>query len=128
MGIQHTITTSSAHFVERFNRTFKYTISQKVKDMKTRKRLTTKTTPIDTTKMQWRELAPSVLAVCNNKNKHRITGLTPRGSEEAEQRNRRQNFYGNCSDEREKISTFSGGRYFKYTEEKEAGGRQGVDE
>ena len=55
MGIQHIITTSSAHFVERFSRTFKYMISQKVKDMKTRKRLTTKTTPIDTTQIQWRD-------------------------------------------------------------------------
>ena len=77
MGIQHIVTTSSAHFVERFNRTFKWMINQKVKDMKTRKRFTKKTTPIDTTKIQWHELAPSVLAVYNNKNKHRITGLTP---------------------------------------------------
>ena len=77
MGIQHIIPTSSAHFVERLNRTLKYTISQKVKDAKTRKRLTTKTTPIDTTKIQWHELAPTVLAVCNNKHSHRITGLAP---------------------------------------------------
>ncbi len=40
-------------------------------------RLTTKQAPIDKTKYQWSDLVPNVLAVFNNKNKHRITGMTP---------------------------------------------------
>ena len=80
MGIQHVITSSSAHFVERFSRTFKYMINQQLKELKRKKRLVRKTTPIDTTKIQWHLLAPTVLAVYNNKNKHRITGLTPAGA------------------------------------------------
>ena len=34
MGIQLAITSSSAHFVERLNRTFKYMINQQVKELK----------------------------------------------------------------------------------------------
>ena len=77
MGVQHIVTAGSAHFVERFNRTFKWMINQQVKELKRRKRLVRKTTPIDPDQIQWHLLAPSVLAVYNNKNKHRITGLTP---------------------------------------------------
>ena len=36
-----------------------------------------KTTPIDPDQIQWHLLAPTVLAVYNNKNKRRIIGLTP---------------------------------------------------
>jgi len=77
MGVQHIVTAGSAHFVERFNRTFKWMINQQVKELKRRKRLVKKTTPIDPDQIQWHLLAPTVLATYNNKNKHRITGLTP---------------------------------------------------
>ena len=33
--------------------------------------------PIDTTKYQWSDLIPNIMAEYNNKNKHRITGMTP---------------------------------------------------
>ncbi len=37
----------------------------------------TKQPPRDTSKIQWSDLVPYVLAVYNNKNKHRIIGMTP---------------------------------------------------
>ena len=51
--IQHTTATGSAHFVERFNRTFKNMISQRMAVLKRGTRLTTKQPPIDATKHQW---------------------------------------------------------------------------
>ena len=77
MGVQHIITAGSAHFVERFHRTFKLMIKQRVDELKRAKRKLTKTTPIDTARIQWSDLTPQVLAVYNNKNKHRIIGMTP---------------------------------------------------
>ena len=62
MGIQHIITAGSAHFVERFNRTFKNMIAERMKELK-KKRLLTTTTHIDTTKIQWSDLVPQILAV-----------------------------------------------------------------
>ena len=76
-GIQHIITTGSAHFVERFNRTFKLMVKNEMDKLKTPKRISTKTAPIDTTKIQWSDLIPQILAAYNNKHKHRITGMTP---------------------------------------------------
>ena len=40
-------------------------------------RLATKQPPVDTSQYQWSDLIPNVLAEYNNKNKHRITGMTP---------------------------------------------------
>ena len=40
-------------------------------------RLNSKQAPIDKTKYQWSDLIPNVMAEYNNKNKHRITGMTP---------------------------------------------------
>jgi hypothetical protein len=40
-------------------------------------KLTGKQAPIDKTKYQWSDLIPNALAEYNNKNKHRITGMTP---------------------------------------------------
>ena len=34
MGVQHIVMAGSAHFVERFSRTFKYMINQQVKELK----------------------------------------------------------------------------------------------
>ena len=63
MGTQHIIATNSAHCVERFNRTFELMISERVKEIKRRRLLLAKTTPIETTKIQWCKLAPSALAM-----------------------------------------------------------------
>ncbi len=76
-GIQHIVTSSSAHFVERFNRTVKLTISERMKKLKRGFRSTTKQPPIDTSQYQWSDLIPNVLAEYNNKNKHRTSGMTP---------------------------------------------------
>ena len=76
-GIQHITTSGSAHFVERFNRTFKNLIDLRVKISRRRTRLTTKQPLKDLSKIQWSDLIPHVLAEYNNKNKHRITGMTP---------------------------------------------------
>ena len=77
MGVQHVITAGTAQFVERFSRIFKWMVAQRVKELKWEKRLPTKTTPIDTTKIQWSDLVPQILPVSNHKNKHRRTGMTP---------------------------------------------------
>jgi hypothetical protein len=76
-GIQHIVTSSSAHFVERFNRTFKLMVSQRMKVLKRGFRLRTKQPPTDTSTIQWSDLIPSVSAEYNNKSKHRITSMTP---------------------------------------------------
>ena len=76
-GIQHIITTNSAHFVERFNRTFKNLIASRMKALKANRKVVGKQPEIDKTKYQWSDLIPSVMAEYNNKNKHRITGMTP---------------------------------------------------
>ena len=76
-GIQHIVTTNSAHFVERFNRTFKNLIASRMKTLKVNKKVVGKQPEIDKTKYQWSDLIPSVMAEYNTKNKHRITGMTP---------------------------------------------------
>ncbi len=70
-GTQHIATTSSAHFVERFNRTFKNMISQRMIKLERGFRLTSKQAPIDKTKYQWSDLIPNVMSEYNNKNRHR---------------------------------------------------------
>lgn len=92
-GIQHIVTSGSARFVERFNRTFKNMISQRMKVLQREFRLNGKQAPIDKTKYQWSDLIPNVMAEYNNKNKHRFTGMTPA---EAKKPSRRQNGYGAC--------------------------------
>ena len=76
-GIQHIITADSAHFVERFNRTFKNLIAARLKALQKNRKVVGKQPEIDKTKYQWSDLIPSVMAEYNNKNKHRITGMTP---------------------------------------------------
>ena len=76
-GIQHIITTQSAHFVERFNRTFKNRVAQRLKDLKRGLRLIGKQPEPDKTRFQWSDLIPYVMMEYNTKNKHRITGMTP---------------------------------------------------
>ena len=76
-GIQHIITTNSAHFVERFNRTFKNLIAARLKALQRNRKVVGKQPEIDKTKYQWSDLIPSVMAEYNTKNKHRITGMTP---------------------------------------------------
>ena len=77
MGIQFIVTSSSAHFVERFNRTFKWLIHKRIQEFKRGKRMLTKTTPKDKSKVQWTDFLHQALAVYNNKDKHRIIGMTP---------------------------------------------------
>ncbi len=52
-------------------------ISERVRVLKRGFRLTTKQQPINKSKIQWSDLIPNVLAEYNNKNKHRIIGMTP---------------------------------------------------
>ena len=77
MGIQHIITSSSAHFVERFNRTFKWMLDKRIQEAKLNRRYVRKTTPVVKPQIQWSDLVPSILAVYNNKHKHRILEMTP---------------------------------------------------
>ena len=67
-GIQHIITAGSAHFVERFNRTFKNLIPARMKALKVNRKITGKQPEIDKTKIQWSDLIPNVLAKYNNQN------------------------------------------------------------
>jgi hypothetical protein len=73
-GIQHVVA-GTAYFVERFNRTFKNRMANRLSNlMKTKKPIIGKQRE---TKYQWHDLIPFVLAEYNAKNKHRITGMTP---------------------------------------------------
>ena len=76
-GIQHIITTGAAHFVERFNRTFKNLLDAKMKMMTKGTKILTKQPPKDLTTIQWSDLIPQVLAIYNDKNIHRSIGMTP---------------------------------------------------
>jgi hypothetical protein len=72
-GIKHVVA-GTAYFVERFNRTFKNRMADRLsKLMKTRKPIVGKQRE---TKYQWHDLIPFVLAEYNT-TKHRITGLSP---------------------------------------------------
>ncbi len=52
-------------------------IAERLKVVKRGTRLLNKQPPKDTSKIQWSDLVPYVLAVYNNKNRHRIIGMTP---------------------------------------------------
>ena len=72
-GIQHVVA-GTAYFVERFNRTFKNRMADRLSYlMKTKKPIIGKQRE---TKYQWVDLIPFVLAEYNT-TKHRITGLSP---------------------------------------------------
>ncbi len=75
-NIQH-IVAASAHSIERFNRTFKNMMTARLNRLIRGVRLRGKQTPIDPTTYQWSDLIPHVMAEYNNKNKHRIKGMTP---------------------------------------------------
>jgi len=75
-GIQH-IVAGTAYFVERFNRTFKNRMADRLsKLMKTKKVIKGKQQEPPQIKYQWHDLIPFVLAEYNT-TKHRITGLSP---------------------------------------------------
>jgi hypothetical protein len=75
-GIQH-ITAGAAHFVERFNRTFKNRMADRLTYLLKSRRVKGKQPKEDKTQYQWTDLIAYVLAEYNSKNKHRITGMTP---------------------------------------------------
>jgi hypothetical protein len=75
-GIQH-ITAGTAYFVERFNRTFKNRMADRLKYLLKSRRVKGKQPEEDKTQYQWTDLIPFVMTEYNTKNKHRITGMTP---------------------------------------------------
>ena len=75
-GIQH-ITAGTAYFVERFNRTFKNRMADRLSYLLKSRRVKGKQPEEDKTQYQWTDLIPYVLKEYNTKNKHRITGMTP---------------------------------------------------
>jgi hypothetical protein len=74
-GIHH-IQAGTAYFVERFNRTFKNRMADRLKDLLKSRRVRGKQAEPDKN-YQWDDLIPFVLAEYNAKNKHRIIGMTP---------------------------------------------------
>lgn len=78
LDIQHIITSGAAHFVERFNRTFRGMLQARMEFLANKKkiRLTEKSSD-PKNNIQWHTLIPVILAVYNGKNKHAATGLTP---------------------------------------------------
>ena len=74
-GIQH-ITAGTAYFVERFNRTFKNRMADRLKYLLKNRRIKGKQQEEDKN-YQWVDLIPFVLAEYNATTKHRITGMTP---------------------------------------------------
>jgi hypothetical protein len=67
-SIQHIASPMGAHFVERFNRTFKSMMHKRIEYLKTKDKEIV---------IQWTDLIPQILATYNNKNKHTATGFTP---------------------------------------------------
>ena len=75
-GIKHVVA-GTAYFVERFNRTFKNRMADRLsKLIKTKKVIKGKQQEAPQIKHQWHDLIPFVLAEYNT-TKHSITGLTP---------------------------------------------------
>jgi len=76
MGVQHSITASSAHFVERFNRTFRGMLQKRLehRDYKLKNRRLTGKTPETP---QWHTFIPDILRMYNNRNVHSAIGMTP---------------------------------------------------
>ena len=75
-GIQH-ITAGTAYFVERFNRTFKNRMADRLTKLLKNKRVKGKQPEAEKIQYQWTDLIPFVMNEYNSKNKHRITGMTP---------------------------------------------------
>ena len=75
-GIQHIIA-GTAYFVERFNRTFKNRMADRLKYLLKSRRVKGKQQEKEKINYQWHDLIPFVMAEYNTKNKHRITGMTP---------------------------------------------------
>jgi hypothetical protein len=76
VGIQH-ITAGTAYFVERFNRTLKNRMADRLKYLLKNRRVKGKQPEEDKAQYQWSDLIPFVLREYNTENKHRITGMTP---------------------------------------------------
>ena len=74
-GIQH-ITAGTAYFVERFNRTFKNRMADRLTKLLKEKRIKGKQPEKEKINYQWHDLIPFVLAEYNT-TKHRITGMSP---------------------------------------------------
>ena len=74
--VQH-ITAGTAYFVERFNRTFKTRMADRLSKLLKNKRVKGKQPEEEKINYQWTDLIPFVLNEYNSKNKHRITGMTP---------------------------------------------------
>jgi hypothetical protein len=75
-GIQHVVA-GTAYFVERFNRTFKNRMANRLSNLlKAKKVIKGKQKEAEPIKYQWHDLIPFVLAEYNT-TKHRITGLSP---------------------------------------------------
>ena len=75
-GIKH-VKVGTAYFVERFNRTFKNRMANRLKELLKDKRIIGKQPKKEKINYQWHDLIPFVMAEYNAKNKHRITGMTP---------------------------------------------------
>ena len=74
-GIQH-ITAGTAYFVERFNRTFKGRMADRLTKLLKEKKYKGKQPEKEKINYQWHDLIPFVLAEYNT-TKHRITGMSP---------------------------------------------------
>ena len=71
------IVAGTAYFVERFNRTFKNRMANRLKELLKPKRIVGKQPKREPINYQWDDLIPFIMAEYNAKNKHRITGMTP---------------------------------------------------
>ena len=75
-GIKHVVA-GTAYFVERFNRTFKKRMANRLtKLLETKKVIKGKQKEAEPIKYQWHDLIPFVISEYNT-TKHRITGMTP---------------------------------------------------
>ena len=74
-GIQH-ITAGTAYFIERFNRTFKGRMADRLTKLLKEKKYKGKQPEKEKINYQWHDLIPFVLAEYNT-TKHRITGMAP---------------------------------------------------
>jgi hypothetical protein len=74
-GIQH-ITAGTAYFIERFNRTFKGRMADRLTKLLKEKKYLGKQPEKEKINYQWHDLIPFVLAEYNT-TKHRITGMAP---------------------------------------------------
>ena len=74
-GIKHVVA-GTAYFVERFNRTFKNRMANRLSKLMKKKVIKGKQQEAPQIKYQWHDLIPFVVAEYNT-TKHRITGLSP---------------------------------------------------